>query len=125
MNQVPLTLEESIDLIGDIATDLCHPKTIGLACNSTELYTARREVYKEENDKSFQARRCPHSIVKKRHDLLPVSIQELREVTRIHTRKDLGEPAQLFARYYRPLCAGAVEPRMLTQGTTPAPSLTQ
>jgi hypothetical protein len=40
-------------------------KTIGLACNSTELYTARREVYKEENDKSFQARRCPHSIVKK------------------------------------------------------------
>ena len=56
---------------------------------------------------------------------LSIRHAQVNEVTRIHTRKDLGEPARLFARYYRPLCAGAVEPRMLTQGTTPAPSLTQ
>ena len=79
MNQITLSLEETIDLIGQIPCNLAHPQSIGSRRNSADLHSPRRQVYKEEDHTPLQSMRRPHFHREKiaGHDLFPVSRQEL------------------------------------------------
>src|SRR5262245_22397492 len=79
MNNVPFSFEESIDLIGDIPSNLRDPKTICTAYDSANLYTSGRDFYEEANDESFQAGGRPRFNCDEvaGHDLVPLPIDEL------------------------------------------------
>jgi len=45
--------EETIDSVGQIASDLRHPQAIWTLANSPDLHSARREFKKEQYDESL------------------------------------------------------------------------
>jgi hypothetical protein len=55
MNNVSISLQESIFAIGQVACDLVHPKSIRSLCNSAELYAPGRHLDKEENHETLEA----------------------------------------------------------------------
>jgi hypothetical protein len=55
VNEIALSLEESVDLIGEIARNLRHPQSIRSACYPADLHTSRRELDEEENDKPLKS----------------------------------------------------------------------
>src|SRR5262249_53866916 len=79
VDEIALSLEESVDVIGEIALNLRHPQSIRSACDPADLYTSRRDLHEEENDKPLKSTPRPHFYGEKvtSHNLLSVPIEKL------------------------------------------------
>src|SRR5215510_1946844 len=79
MDEIALSFEESVDVIGEITRNLRHPQSIRSASDSANLDPPRRQLHKEKDDEPLQAARRPDFYCKEvtGHDLIPMSAEEL------------------------------------------------
>src|SRR6267143_4778563 len=73
-----LSFEETVNIIGEVASNLAHPQSIRPPCNPADLNTSRRQLDKEQDDEPLQSARRPNFYCEEitGDDLLPMSAQE-------------------------------------------------
>src|SRR5262245_29539371 len=59
VNEISLSFQKALHIIGDVARNLSHPQSIRFVCNSSHFHSSCRQFYEEEDDKTLQTFRRP------------------------------------------------------------------